>query len=59
MLIQKGDVINKTWVPLDTWSTDRVAKILDYVEEVKKCDKQKALTVLTNGRSRIFIGKVA
>ena len=57
MLMQTGDVINKTCILLDTCSTDSVTKYLYYVEDVKNCSKEKYLTVLITGGSLLFDGK--
>ena len=54
MMMQNGDVIKKVWILLDTCSTDRVAKNLDYAEDVKNCTKDKDITLLMNGVSLIF-----
>ena len=54
MLMQNGDVIKKTWILLDTCSTDSVTKHLDYVEDVNTYAKHKELIVLMNGGSLLF-----
>ena len=52
--MQNGHVIKKNWILLDTCSTDRVTKQLGYVEYVKKCTKDKDLTLYKNGGSPLF-----
>ena len=54
MLIQNGDMISKTWILLDNCYTDSVTKKLDCIEDVKNCDKNEGLTVLTNRVSLLF-----
>ena len=39
ILMQNGNAINKTWILLDTCSTDSVTNNLDYVEDVKNFAK--------------------
>ena len=46
ILMQNGNVIKKTWILLDTCSTDSAPNNLDYVEDVKNCDKHEELIVL-------------
>ena len=52
--MQNCGVIKKTWIILDTWSTDTVTTNLDCVEEVNNCAKDEELTLFTNGGSLIF-----
>ena len=54
MMMQNGNVINKTWIILDTWSTDSVKNNLDYVEDTKNCAKHEELTALKNGGPLLF-----
>ena len=54
MLMKNGDIIKKIWIILNTCSTYSVTNNLDYVEDVKNREKQKELTVLTNGVSPLF-----
>ena len=54
MMMKNGCVINKTWIILDILSIDSVTNNLDYVEDVKYCDKHKILTVLANRGLIIF-----
>ena len=43
---------------MDTCSTDRVTKNLDYIEDVNNCARHEELTVSTNGVSLTFDWKV-
>ena len=52
--MQNGKVIKKTWILLDTCSTDSLTYNLDYVKYVNNFAKHKELTVLTNVRSLPF-----
>ena len=54
MLIKNDNVIKKTWIILDTFSTDTMTNNLGYVEDVMNCKKYEELTVLTNGGSLLF-----
>ena len=54
MFMQNGDVVKKTWILLETFSTDSVTNNLDYVEDVKNFTKDKYLTVSTNGGLLLF-----
>ena len=49
MLMQNGNVINKTWIILDTCSKYSEKNNLYYVEDVHDFAKDKDITVLTNG----------
>ena len=42
MMIKNGDLIRKTWILLDTLSTDSVTNNLDYVEDVKIAQNMKS-----------------
>ena len=53
-LKQNSNVIDKTWIILDTCSTHRMTKHLDYVEEVKNYAKHEELALFTNGGSLLF-----
>ena len=57
MLMQYGDMIKKTWILLDSCSTNSVTNHVDYVEDVNNCDEEKVLTVLMNGGSILFDNK--
>ena len=54
MLMQNGDVIIKTWILLDTCSTDSMTKNLDYVGYIENCTKDKEIKVLINGGLILF-----
>ena len=57
IMMQNGDVIQKTWILLDTYSIDSMKNNLVYVEYMKNCDKDEELTVLTNGGLLFFDSK--
>ena len=59
MLMQNGHVIKKTWILLDTCSTNIMTNNLDYIEFMKNWAKHKELTVLTNVVSLLFDWKVS
>ena len=59
MLMQNGDVINKTWIILGNCSTDIMKNNLYYVEDVNNCTKYKELTILKNGGSLLLDRKVS
>ena len=52
--MQNGYMILKKWIISNTCSADSVTNNLDYVEDVKYCDKHKILTVLANRGLIIF-----
>ena len=54
MMMQNNNGIKKTWILLDTYSTDSAKNNFDYVENVKNCAKQEELTVFMNGGSLLF-----
>ena len=53
-MMQNGDMNQKTWILLNTCSTDSVTNNLDHVKGVKNHAKHKEIIVLTNGGSLIF-----
>ena len=57
MLMQNGDMMKKTRILLDTFSTDSVTNKLYYVEDVNNFAKHEELTVLANGISPLFYQK--
>ena len=52
--MQNSDVINKTWIILDTCSTYSMINDLYCVEDVNNCAKDEDLTVLTNRGLPLF-----
>ena len=57
-LAQTGDVadnmISKSWILLDTCSTDSVVNNLSFVTDIRDCNEQETLKIHTNGGALAF-----